>query len=384
MTLSRRSVIGGGAALAAAFPLGRALAADRPPFVNKIVLENGRVWIGAVIEGKGPFFFVLDTGSGLSFIEDSFARRQGLASRPGQRRFGIGGGVSEYSNYVAKEVRLASGIRFANMVFAGTRDGLLGPDLVGGFGSGLFTSYDSDLDFAKGEWRAYTDGRPDFAGLTRVKSRFNMKDVAPKIMMDAAVDGFTGEFIMDTGFSRALSLDGRATAKSGLWDDSRPYAPAEARGFGAAGIPTRLVRASKLSFGDHVIEGPIVSLSAPGTISHETAGLIGLEAISRFHLTTRVSDGSLWIAPNGLTPRPLGYRLSGLWLTEKGGRVTISDVGTGSPAAAAGVKKGDVLKGGDLSTLIRNTNGAPGKQVTLEIERGGAAQTISYMLRPWL
>ncbi|WP_066795324.1 aspartyl protease family protein [Sphingomonas soli] len=383
--LSRRSVIGGGAALAAGVPFGRALAAaGRPPFISRIVLENGRVWIGAMLDGKGPFFFVLDTGSGLSFIEDSFARRRGLSSRPGQRRFGIGGGVSEYSNYVAKEVRLASGIRFNNMVFAGTRDGLLGADLVGGFGSGLFTSYDSDLDFVKGEWRAYTDGRPDFAGLSRVKSRFTMKDVAPKIVMDAQVDGFAGEFIMDTGFSRALSLDGRATAKSGLWDDSRPYVPTEARGFGAAGIPTRLVRAEKLSFGGHAIERPLVSLSAPGTISHETAGLIGLEAIGRFHLTTRVSDGSLWIAPNGLTPRAFGYRLSGLWLTEKGGQVTISDVGTGSPAAAAGVKKGDVLKGGDLSTLIRNTNGAPGKQVTLEIERGGAAQTISYTLRPWL
>lgn len=384
MALTRRSVIGGGAALAGGLPFGGAIAAGRAPYVNKIVLENGRVWIAAMLNGKGPFFFIIDTGSGLSFIEDAFAKKQGLEKRPGQKRFGIGGGVSDYSWYVAKDVLLASGIRFPDMVFAGTREGLLGPELVGGFGSGLFTSYDSDLDFAKGEWRAYTDGRPDFAGLTRIKSRFLKGDQAPKIVMDAWVDGFEGDFIMDTGLSRAMSLSGRAAAKSGLWDDSRPYAPTEAKGFGAEGIPSRLVRAGNIRFGEHVIDGPLVSLNAPGTNSGDTDGLIGLDAIGGFHLSTRVSDGSLWIAPNGAALKPMGYRLSGLWLEEKDGRLTISDVGTGSPAAMAGVRKGDVLKGGDMRSWIRATNGPAGKQVTLEVERGGAAQTIAYTLAPWL
>lgn len=384
MQLNRRAMIGGGVAVAASgLPMARALAAGRPPFVNRIQLENGRLLVAAMVEGKGPFLFVIDTGSGLSFIEDSFGKKQGLRKVPGQRRFGIGGGVSDYSWYVAKEVRLASGINFPDMVFAGTRDGLLGQDVIGGFGSGLFTSYDSDFDFVKGEWRAYTDGRPDFAGMTRVKSRFNKSDHAPKIVADATVDGFDGDFIVDTGFSRAVSLTGRMAAKSGLWNDDRPYAPTEARGFGERGIPGRLVRGTKLRFGEHDIAAPLVSMNAPGTQSGDY-GLIGLDILSRFHLSSRVSDGSLWVAPNGTDPKPFGYRLSGIWIDDDKGRIVVSDVGTGSPAAVAGLKKGDVVKGGDMATLLRATNGQPGKQVALEIERGGAAQTIRYTLAPWL
>ena len=81
---------------------------------------------------------------------------------------------------------------------------------------------------------------------------------------------------------------------------------------------------------------------------------------------------------------PSTYSLSGLWLEEEKGKVVIDDVGTGSPAAAAGLRKGDVLIGGDLQAMIRAINGGPGRQVMLKIERGGVQQDVRYTLADYL
>lgn len=382
MRIGRREFVSGGAALTALGLVPARAAAAGAPIVNSIALENGRVWIAAMIEGKGPHLFLIDTGSALSFITDDFAKKIGLERTRGQPRYGVGGGVSDYSWYIAHDVRLASGTRFPDMVFAGSRS--IDGDGVGGFGSGMFTSYDSDFDFVKGEWRVYPSGRADRAGFVPLPSRFTKEKIAPRIMADAVIDGFSGDFVLDTGASMDALLSGRSAARSGLWDDSKPYAPTQAKGFGREGIPSRYVRAGRISLGPLVFERPLVMLNAPGTQSFGD-GLVGLGVLGRLDLTTQASRGTVWAKPNGRSEGWGRYPLSGLWLDErKGGGATISDVGTGSPAAAVGLKKGDVLIGA-FPELLRTINGGPGKEVTLQVASGGAApRTVRYTLAPWL
>lgn len=379
MRIDRRGLIGGGAALAASLPL-RALATDKV-FLNRILVEDGRVWIAAKIGDKGPFFFIVDTGGYMSLIDDAFAKSMGFHKMAGRQGVGIGG-VSDYSWYNAGTVTLASGIRFPNMLFAGMRE-RPAKDAVGTFGAGLFTSYDSDLDFAKGEWRAYPDGRPNFDGMEKLKSRFTDPRGGERIIADATLDGFEGDFLLDTGAPGQVSLYGRASAKSGLWNATQPYAPYHASGVGKARVPGRIVRAKQLRIGSFAFDNPMVRLSEPGTPTGQNDGIIGLQMLSRLHLSTDVSQKVVWASRNDApAPRP-SYQLSGLWLDEEGGRVTIADVGTGSPAAMAGLKKGDVVIG-EIRALIALTNGPPRKPVTLTIERGGKRQDVSYTLAPWL
>ena len=383
MRIGRRSVVGGGLALAAAgVPLGRAFAADKPPYVNRIAIDGNRVWIAAKIGDKGPYFFIIDTGAYISLINDAFAKSLGLSKRLGQAAMGIGG-VSDHSWYNAGTVSLASGIRFPEMLFAGT-DAKLGKDAVGSFGAGLFTTYDSDLDFAKGEWRAYTGGRPNFDGLVKLKSRFTKDSGGARIIADATVDGFEGDFLIDTGAPGEILLSGRAAANSGLWNDSQPYSPGRLHGIGKGSVEARTVRAKRLKIGPFVFERPLVRLSAPGTPSAPQDGIIGLKTLGLLHLTTDVSSGTLWAAPNEAPQAPSTYPLSGVWLEEERGRVVVEEVGTGSPAAAAGLRKGDVLIGGDLPAMIRAINGGPGRQISLKIQRGGTQQDLHYTLADYL
>lgn len=385
MEFDRRSMIGGLALAATGLPLRRARAADGDPVVNHIALEDGRVWIAAKIEGKGPYFFIVDTGGTFSFIEDSFAKSLGLQKVKGQRMVGVGGKVADYSAYVAREVTLASGTRFPDMLFTGIGK-RLSKDAVGAFGAGLFTTFDSDLDFVKGEWRAYPKGRPNFDGLTKLPARFTKEEggQAPRIQVDATIDGYSGDFLVDTG-APGISMNGRAAAKSGLWDDSKPFAPIWVGGIGDANIPGRVVRARKVQVGPFVFENMLVTLSKPGTVSSEQEGLLGLSALSLLDLTTDVTGGgSLWGKPNGLRQPRGGYALSGISLDENKGRVVIGEVGTGSPAAAAGLKRGEVLVGGTREGIRGAINGPPGTEVALTVESGGTQREVRYTLKPWL
>jgi serine protease Do len=235
----------------------------------------------------------------------------------------------------------------------------------------------------KGEWRAYTGGRPDFDGLTRLPNRFDKGRSADRIEVEAIIDGYKADFLVDTG-APGLHLTGRVARDSKLWESDKPYAPARAFGIGDGdGVPARLYRAKELKVGPLVFNDMMVMVDAPGTISGGREGIIGLSVLSQLHLSTDVSAGALYAARNGIQAPPQTYPLSGLYLGEEKGRVFVTDVGKGSPAAQAGVRTGDVLPGGNLQAMIRATVGGPGKEIALKVVRGGIAQEVRYTLKPW-
>lgn len=384
MLLTRRELLGsavlaGGLALA---PWARALPAGRV-FRCPIALQGARVVVDAAIAGRN-LRLLIDTGAPWSVIDNELAKQLKLGVLPVQRTIVGIGGVSDFPWYDAGEVRFGADIRLPHMLFVGARGGGFGPGLVGTFGSGLFTSYDSDLDFANGEWRSYPDGRGDFAGLTKLPSRFIRNDrFGDKIAADASIDGFAGEFMLDTGMPGEVSLDGRASAKSGLWSDGRPYVPVQSRGLGKGRVPGRLVRAGKLQIGAFAHDAPLVGLDKPGQASREGVGTIGMGALRMLNLTTQVSSRVLWAAESGLPRARQRYAMSGLWLDGEGTQVTIADVGTGSPAAAAGLKVGDTVIG-EIGALIRQISGPEGTQVPLTVEQGGKRRDVVLTLTPYL
>lgn len=377
--------IGGGLA-AAVFGLlpARTLAA-RPPIVSNIALAEGRVWIAATIGDNGPYLFAIDTGADVSLIHDNLAKSLKLKPRGRGMMAGLGG-VSEMIWYNGGDVVLGNGVRFPNMLFGGT-SARIGRDAAGTFGAGLFTTYDSDLDFAAGEWRAYVDGRPDRDGFRPLKSRFiSSRGGGARILADASLGEFAGEFLLDTGAPSEVSLDAKATERSGLWRDDRPYAPMRARGIGREAVPTRLIRMDRMRIGPFIYEQPLVTLMKPGSggAKVEEDGIIGLGALRRLHLSTEVGKGILWAAPNGLDLPPSGYPKSGLWVKERSGGLEIEDVGTSSPAFGAGLRRGDLIVGERLSDFVGRITAPAGTIVAFDYERGGKRSRAEFTLAPYL
>ena len=381
MILNRRSMLAG-IAVSAALP--RIARAATPPVVrNSIALDEGRVWIAAKVEGHGPYLFIVDTGATFSLIDDDLAKSLRLKENGTTRLRGVGG-VSESTFWIADEVSFASGVRFEKMQFSGTK-ARLGRDAVGSMGSGLFTTYDSDLDFVKGEWRAYPQGRGDFDELTRIASRFDGRDISgDRIFADATIGDFSGEFLLDTGAPAVASLTGRAVAKSGLWSDDRPYAPMARRGIGRGSVPSRIVRADRLMLGPLTWKGPLVVVQQPGQPSGRGDGAIGLPVLELMNLTTQAKTRSLWVSGNGRQARDRSYAYSGLWFEREGDATLVADVGTGSPAKAAGMRVGDRVIGEQWGALLVKSNAPPGRDIALTIDRDGKRRDVRFKTAAYL
>ena len=154
---SRRAVVTGLGALGV--PLGR-LSAATPPIEARIVLEDQRLWVGAAIGNSEPLLFVVDTGADGNFIRPDLAKRLKLADVGGSMVGGVGGKTAGTTRMMAHDVLVGGAVRQRDMIFD-TYDMSLGfpPDAAGLFAAGLFTAYDSDLDFVAGKWRLWPKGR---------------------------------------------------------------------------------------------------------------------------------------------------------------------------------------------------------------------------------
>lgn len=388
--MDRRDVVRalglGGAALATG--MARAVMAegavqDSRPIVSRVALMDGRVVMALTIQGGGPYLFMLDTGAVVSIIDDVLAKSLKLDQPRSLVASGVGGRVT-MPLYLARDVVFGGGARQRGVAFAG-RDGGFGPDIRGALAAGMLTGGDSDLDIEKGEWRTYPGGRPDRTGFFRIGDAIKT-DVtgSSQLFGDATINGRRFRFLLDTGAPGGFSINRRSARDLDLWNDTRPYAPVRPSGIGGQDNLARLVRSDVVEFGGVRFERPLVMVR-DGTTRDGVDGIIGLSVLRQFNLSTEVKARALWVQRHA-SPEPLRdrYGLSGLWLSSERDRVTIADVGTGSPAAKAGLKIGDRITGAPFPALLRMLSGPPGTEISLQIDRGGTPATVRVALAPYL
>ncbi len=383
--ISRRKLLAG-LGVAAAWP-GGAIAAERRVLRASISLEENRVLVAVGMVGHGPYIFMIDTGGAVSLVNDSLAKTLKLPII-GHSRLGGAGGVDIYPIYEARDFLIGGSLRQASVALVGARDLHFGNDIEGTLAAGILTVADTELDFDAGELRIYPGGRGERTGFTRLHSgirRLNGgTEESPYIFADVAVGGQAFDCLLDTGAPRALSLFSNAARRSGLWDDSRPYAPLRPSGLGGQGPIGRIVRAPSLALSGLSIAQPLVMLHPAGDgIATIGDGIAGLALIRRFNLSIDAHARNLWVQPSRQPAPPERYGLSGLWFDRDGEVARVAAVGTGSPAAEAGMQVGDRIDGAWRETLAAIDHG-PGTPVSLKVDRKGVKRTISFTLRPYL
>lgn len=358
---------------------GSARAADDAFLEAPITLSDRRILVDARLNGKGPFGFVLDSGAVVSGVRKSLAEEVGMR-RAGERR--LAGRM--FPIYLADEMVLGGRLRQENVALFGMENLRLGGE--GLLPAGLLTAFDSLVDFERAVWRVYPSGAPDRTGFARLGSTIRAAGSGGSelIYVDVVANGAPLRAVFDTGSPNVLSVTVDIGRRLGLMRDDLPWAPVVQSGIlGVESEPSRLVRAESLQIGPYAYERPLVVVRSAN--AHGESAILGLPVVRTLDFSTDRSAGALWVRRNALAVGRRGYGPSGLWLSEDRGALRVTAVGTGSPAAAAGVQVGDVLAGAKtLSEALPLINGEPGKQVTLNLRRDGRPETATFALAEYL
>ncbi|ATQ43533.1 aspartyl protease family protein [Caulobacter mirabilis] len=369
-SVSRRNVMAGGLL---ALLAGGAAPAQPGPVVARFRLENGRVLIDALLNGMGPFPFIIDTGAEVSCVMETTAKAVGLRKLRDVKLKG-----ESFPLYAADEMVLGGAVRQTDVALAGLWR------LGGGVGivaSGMVTTFDSDLDFDRGEWRVYPQGAGERAGFTAIPSALPDSPNANgsrRIESEAHYGDEKLSLLWDTGAPRPLKLDYNHAKRLGLWDDGLPWSPIPVTGItGTEAAPGRLVRARQpIRVGPLSFENQLVALGAPeharASWGSDEDGLLGLPILQRMNIAIDAKARRVLIKASGLSTPEQRYNRSGIWLDKApDGSATVGQVGKGSPGEAAGLKVGDRLEG-DFVELLRTLGGPAGMVVTVKVAGRGA------------
>jgi hypothetical protein len=354
---------------------------------GRLALRDGRLWMQVRIGSHGPYPFIIDTGTFVTLIRAELARELGLRTLGSLNMRGIGGAVT-VARYLARDVRLGQ-VEVGDVVFAAQTSALrVHSEAMGALSASVLTFADAELDFEALEWRIHPDGlteRPGYEMLPSLIQRARMGQGASPIFVDATIGGQVYRLQADTGSPAQLHLWPRAVRRSGLWDNGRPFAPVRPGGIGGEGARGRLMRIGEVRLGSLAFPRALVVADNPRTAdTHEGDGLIGLPLLQRMNLSTDLRRNRLWARANAAPPPPERYGLSGMWVDEAGGRVTIVEVSPASPAAEAGLRIGDTIPGVTLGAFVNGLSGRPGDSVEIAYRRAGETRRTRLTLRAFL
>jgi serine protease Do len=386
--LSRRALLGSLAALPLLGGAGRLGAQTRRMGGAPILVQDQRVWMQVRFGTRGPYAFVIDTGAFTNMIRRDLARTVGMRQLGDRILHGVGG-TQQMSIYEGADVTLGTiDIGTADFAAYESDDLRIHREAMGALSTGVLTVADSDLDFSRGEWRIYADGRGDRAGFEQLQgdiSRSADGIGAAPFHVEVRIGGETCRLQVDTGAPGNISLWPRATRRLGLWTDAVPYAPGRRTGVGGAGAASRLVRGPDVRIGSATFARPLLSLTDPESRDAlPSDGLLGIGLIERMNWSTEVGPGRVWVQPSGRPAPPDHYGLSGLWVDERGGRAVVARVSPRSPAAEAGLQVGDEIANLGFRALIGRVGGPPGTRIPLDYRRGGQAGHTELVLREFL
>ncbi len=359
-----------------------------PPGQDRVAipftLVNNHIHVEAAINGQPPARFIFDTGAE-AMLDNAHALSFGIKPEGALPGGGFGEGTAAMGLARVRSVDFG-GFKLSDQVFI-TMDVSIFPRVEGVDAAGLL-GYEvpkravMEIDYAK---NMITLIRPTAfkppPGAVAVPFTFN--EHVP--MIEASIDGVSGEFEIDTGARSGLTIMGPFAEANHLAE--RYHATRSVTGGYGVGGPSKelLARAGELKIGSIVIKQP-VTLIAGGNrgagAAARTAGNIGGDLLKRFTLTLDYGHQVLYLQPNATLASADLFDRSGLWLMhEPDGADSIADVTPGSGAEAAGLKIGDRIVAIDgtraaditLSDLRERLKAAPGTRLTLSVVQDGAA-----------
>lgn len=346
-----------------------------------------------MINGKGPYYFVFDTG-GVNILTPELAHELGAKIEGESEVRGAGEGTATSGLTHVDEIRLGDAVIKDQLFVAYALDSLYptgGTHMQGMIGYEVFRRFVTRIDYGA-RTISLIDPKsfdPSEAG-TPIKLAFNGNAAT----IEGSYDSIPAKWQIDTGARSSLTLDAPFVAVNHIGTNAKTVTAVD--GWGVGG-PThaRIMRGGVLKLGtsisiDHPVTG--MGLDKAGAFADPSlSGNIGGGVLKRFVVTFDYSHSTMYLKPIAGPIADLDtYDRAGTWFNVEREGFKVMSVTTGGPAAAADLKVGDVITAidGKLTSAIalpdareRLRNDPVGTIVTFSVQRDGKPLEIKVTLR---
>ncbi len=298
---------------------------------------QGLIKVKVSFDGHDSHFFCIDTGSSTSCIDPKVAKGLNLNA--------VGETATCFGKLTQSKIYMASGevggVKFNNLRLLESEfpegygcEGLLG----GNFLRHLRVKLDpQNHSMTLQAPSASTDGLPltFYGGVPYVEARIEGFD--HREITDVAM--------VDTGNACAVQMGNGINAIHPFSSLVQKSISQSLNGVIAAGTG-KVGRLASLSLGNFRVSSPLLSFNPVVNISKF---ILGLQILARFTVTIDYPEARLGLVPYDLdTPMP-GYGAVGF--SCHAGQSVVAEVAPGSPAASAGIQKGDILESVDGNVI---------------------------------
>jgi hypothetical protein len=361
-----------------------------------IQIINNHIYVRGLLDGKGPFTFILDTGGAFIISPEVAAALKSGAT--GSAQIGGVGNATEAAGFthidalqigdatVRNQYSLVLPIDKGFGVAEGLHiDGMIGYEFVARF---LTT-----IDYAASTMTlAGLPAAPAIApNATAVPFFFN--GTIPIVPIQ--IDGIHANGEFDTGSRGSLTLTSPFVAANPTLAADATTADGVA-GFGIGGPSfAKLGRATEVKIGPFSFTHPTVAFvtQTQGGFADPLAPQnIGGDIWKRFTVTFDYPHSQVLLAPNASFGSAFVYDRSGLFLIDTGGAHVVLSARAGTPGAAAGLTKGDAILSVDgasaatmtLAQLRTTFMGPVGTVVRLRVKSAAGERNVDLTLRDYV
>jgi hypothetical protein len=346
------------------------------------LLDNGLLYLAGTVGGSPQLSFVVDTGATASSLDPDVAHAANYSAG------------ATASLLVARRIFPQQSFSLAPTAYI---NALSGHPTAGVLGQPQFNRYSLAVDFDRKQAALLS---PEICPSSATRLPLFSAGGLPFVEGTIALPGggqATGLFLVDTAQPGPgiVLASGFVAAHPGLATGPTLQRPATANAPAAT-----LVRLQELHLGPLTLHAPIAELEAGGAAAGNPrlAGVLGLEALSRFNFVLNQRYASLYVEPSQRMHEPFEADMSGILLTASAlgssadHKLVVAAVTPGSPAAEAHVQPGDILvrmedkplAAANLGSVAAALRSAPGATVHLDLERNDKPERVTLRLKRML
>lgn len=348
--------------------------------VATVPTEHGIIF-EAKINGKGPFKMIFDTGSN-NILSEGVAKQVGIVPEGDAKKLATDNGTVDVRQATAKSLQIGD-VTLHDQPFV-LMDLPLDPGApVAVVGYEFLQRFVVKIDYEHNRMTMYdparfSHGGPGVGVPMQVQSHL--------LFVHASVDGFKGNFALDTGNQVALELDLGFVRINDLvgWTHARFHGYA-GRSYTGPLPDTYYARIHKLTIGEAEVDDIAANLSQGEAHDGEPDGNIGQSVLGQFNCTFDVLRGKLYLEKNA-NWGPVPFNRAGIVVDPQDDGMKVMTVLPGSPGEGAGLQIGDVITKIDGKTLDDTQDESAfarpvGTVLHLTVRRGQTTREIAVTLK---